>query len=63
MSPRQRRNKIINRQIEGEFTNFQIIQESGYQGYVHYKQGVDAGDSKVYDVEQALDRLESAKEA
>lgn len=63
MSPRQRRNKIINRQIAGDFTNFQIIQESGYQGYAHYKQGVDAGDANVYAVEQALDRLEAEKDA
>ena len=59
MSPQNRRNDIIRRQIEGGFSDFQIIQESGYQGYRHYKAGTDAGDSKVYAVEQAHDRLEA----
>lgn len=60
MTPKDRRKKIIDRQKNGNFTNFEIVRESGYQGYIHYKQGVDAGDAKVYAVEQALDRLESA---
>lgn len=59
MTPKERRNKIIERQKAGNFTNFDIIRESGYQGYVHYKQGVDAGDAKIYAVEQALGRLEA----
>lgn len=60
MSPEERREKIIARQTAGNFTDFEIIRESGYQGYPYYIKGtVDAGDGKVYSVEQALDRLES----
>jgi hypothetical protein len=61
MSPRERRNEIIRRQIAGGFSDFDIIRESGYQGYRHYKGGTGAGDAKVYAVEQALDRLEAKK--
>jgi hypothetical protein len=61
MSPRERRNEIIRRQIAGGFSDFDIIRESGYQGYRHYKGGTDATDVNVYSVEQALGRLEVAK--
>jgi hypothetical protein len=62
MTPEERRANIIRRQMEGGFTNFQIVQESGYQGYPHYKTGTDAGDKKVYTVEQAIGRLEAKKD-
>ena len=61
MTPDKRRQEIINRQIKGNFSDFQIIQASGYQGYRFYKCGTDAGDTKVYAVEQALDMLEDSK--
>jgi hypothetical protein len=58
-SPEDRRTKIVDRQAAGGFSVFDIVQESGYQGYKHYADGnVDAGDAKIYAVEQALDRLE-----
>ena len=63
MTPKKRRAIIIDRQNDGGFTNFDIIRESGYQGYPHYKSGVDAGDAKIFAVEQALGRLEAAKTA
>jgi hypothetical protein len=62
-TPNERRNKIKERQRAGGFSNFTIISESLYQGYIHYKQGTDAGDAKIYAVEQALDRLEAANDA
>jgi len=59
MTPEERRDKIIKRQEAGGFTNFDIVSESGYQGYFAYKNGTDGGDAKLYAVEQALDRLEN----
>ena len=62
MTPEEIRNSIIERQTAGNYTNFDIVRESGYQGYPRYKAGdVDAGTAKVYAIEQALDRLEAAK--
>ncbi len=59
MSPQERRKKIVDRQKAGGFSNFDIIRESMYQGYSHYVNGTDAGDARLYAVEQALDRLEA----
>ena len=60
MSPEDRRRDIVKRQHAGKFSNFQIIAESGYQGYNSYAyKGTDASDKHVYAVEQALDRLET----
>jgi hypothetical protein len=61
MSPDERRQSIKDR-IDGSFTLFEVVAESGYQGLKHYLDGkVGAKDDNVYAVEQALTRLEGTK--
>lgn len=62
MTPQDRRQRIIQRQIDGGFSDHDIVSESHYQGYWYYKGGTNATDKKISDVEQALDRLEDKKE-
>ena len=58
MAPEERREVIRKRIEQGGFNVNKVAIESGYQGLPKYLTGTDAGDSKLYDVEQALDRLE-----
>jgi hypothetical protein len=59
MTPEQRREQIRKRIESSGFNVNKVAIESGYQGLPKYLAGTDAGDSKLYDVEQALDRLEA----
>ena len=58
-TPEQRRQKIKQRIEQGGFNVNQVAVESKYQGLAKYLTGTDAGDSRLHDVEQALDRLEA----
>ena len=62
MTPEQRRNKIKERIVQGGFSVSRVVRESDYTGLPQYLNGgADGQDSKLYAVEQALDRLEDAK--
>lgn len=60
MSPDERRQSIKDRIEFGDFTLFDVVAASKYQGLKHYLDGkVDAKDTNIYAVEQALESLES----
>lgn len=63
MTPTKTRNKIKKRIEDGSFTVGKVIVESKYTGLRKYLDGGEISHSHLYDVEQALTRLEAEKDA
>ena len=64
MSPAQRRTNIIIKMEDLGVTVHKLIIESKYSGVRGYVEGwTKAQDEHVYNMEQALDRLEASKAA
>lgn len=61
MSPKEKRAEIQMRIDDGGFSINQVVMESKYTNLPKYLQGADIQSEKLYDVEQALDRMAEAK--